>query len=146
MRERGSIQGFHYGNFPKLLSFDDFAAQSSLSDPSWFVDSGATNHIITSNHFFCCFLKVGYFKILIYWKLSKTSLLSVLVSVPGNSLWNNNKWMLWFFYLQILLIHQFFFVVVILVFQLSVWLLHAWASMYVSYANWLYPIYLILVS
>lgn len=48
MSEAGSILGSPYGHSSKPSSDNFVAAQSSFSDPSWFVDSGATNHI-TSN-------------------------------------------------------------------------------------------------
>ena len=51
MSETGSILSSHYGSHPRPSrpsTSDNFVAQSSFSDPSWFVDSRATNHI-TSN-------------------------------------------------------------------------------------------------
>lgn len=45
MSDIGSVQGAHYGHFSQP---SENLSQSSLLDPSWFVDSGATNHI-TSN-------------------------------------------------------------------------------------------------
>lgn len=42
MSDIGSTQGAHYSHFPQPL---DNSSQSSLSDHSLFVDSGATNHI-----------------------------------------------------------------------------------------------------
>ena len=48
MSETGSMLGSHDGNNPRSSTSDTFVAQSSFSDLSWFVDSGATNHI-TSN-------------------------------------------------------------------------------------------------
>jgi len=50
MNDYGSSQSSHYGNFskPNLYSFDQFVSSPNLLDQSWFVDSGATNHITSS--------------------------------------------------------------------------------------------------
>ena len=45
MSEVGLVQGAHYGNFSQP---SENLSQSSLLEPSWFLDFGATNHI-TSN-------------------------------------------------------------------------------------------------
>ena len=45
MSDIGSVQGAHYSNFSQP---SENLYESSLPDPSWFVDFGATNHI-TSN-------------------------------------------------------------------------------------------------
>ena len=50
MNDYGSSQSSHCSNFskPNLYSSDQFVSSPNLPDQSWFVDSGATNHI-TSN-------------------------------------------------------------------------------------------------